>query len=65
MAKAEKLKSGNWRAKAYMGTDENGKKIFQSFTAATKKEAEYLAAEAIVKKKEKVKNMTVGDAIDK
>lgn len=65
MAKAEKLKSGNWRAKAYMGTDENGKKIFQSFTAATKKEAEYLAAEAVVKKKEKVKNMTVGEAIDK
>lgn len=65
MAKAEKLKSGNWRAKAYMGTDENGKKIFQSFTAATKKEAEYLAAEAVLKKKEKVQNLTVGEAIDK
>lgn len=65
MSKAEKLKSGNWRAKAYMGTDENGKKIFQSFTASTKKEAEYLAAEAVLKKKEKVKNMTVGEAIDK
>lgn len=65
MAKAEKLKSGNWRAKAYMGTDENGKLIFQSFTASTKKEAEYLAAEAVLKKKEKAKNMTVGEAIDK
>ncbi len=65
MSKAEKLKSGNWRAKAYMGTDENGKKIFQSFTASTKKEAEYLAAEAVLKKKEKVKNITVGEAIDK
>lgn len=65
MAKAEKLKSGNWRAKAYMGTDENGKKIFQSFTASTKKEAEYLAAECVLKKKEKVQNQTVGEAIDK
>lgn len=41
MAKAKKLKSGNWRCKANYTI--NGEHKSKSFTAATKKEAEYLA----------------------
>ena len=33
MAKAAKLPSGNWRAVAFVGTDENRKKIRKNFTA--------------------------------
>lgn len=43
MAKAKKLPSGNFRCQACRTV--NGKKIVKSFTAPTKKEAEYLAAE--------------------
>lgn len=45
MAKAKKLPSGNWRVQVYSHTDENGKRHYKSFTASTKKEAEYMAAE--------------------
>lgn len=45
MAKAKKLPSGSWRAQVFVGLDENGKQIRKSFTAPTKKEAEFLAAE--------------------
>ena len=45
MAKATKLPSGKWRCRAYIGKDANGKQISKSFTAATKKEAEFLAAQ--------------------
>ena len=41
MAKAKKLPSGNWRVQVY---DKNTNK-YKSFTATTKKEAEYKAAE--------------------
>lgn len=51
MAKAKKLPSGNWRARAFIGTDSDGKKQYKSFTAPTKREAEYLAAEFLAKKK--------------
>jgi integrase len=66
MAKAEKLPSGNWRVLVFDGRDENGKRGFSSFTAGTKKEAEYAAAEYALKKKRdfKPENMTVGDAIE-
>lgn len=64
MAKAKKLPSGNWRVNLYVGTDDNGKRIYKSFTAETKKEAEFLAAEYNLKRKEKPKDITVGDAID-
>ena len=40
----------------YLGKDENGKNIYKSVTADTKKEAEYLAAEMQLKKKEKAKS---------
>lgn len=40
---ARKLPSGSWRARLFLGEDENGKKHYKSFTAATKREAERLA----------------------
>lgn len=45
MAKAKKLPSGNYRCQIYCGTDENGKRVYKSFTAESKKEAELMAAE--------------------
>lgn len=65
MANAKKLPSGNWRVRVCIGKDDNGKYIYKSFTAETKKEAEYLASEFLIKHKEKPSNMTVGDAINK
>lgn len=44
MAKARKLPSGNWRVQVLDYIDGDGKKHRRSFTAPTKKEAEYLAA---------------------
>ncbi len=61
--KAKKLPSGNWRARAYY--TENGEQKCKSFTAETKKEAEYLASMFLVKEKDRKKcGMTVGQAID-
>ena len=65
MAKAKKLPSGNWRVQVFAGTDSNGKRIMKSFTAETKKEAEFLAAQFTARHKEPVSEMTVGKAIDK
>ena len=48
MATAKKLPSGSYRVRAFIGIDENGKKITKSFTAPTKKQAEYLASEYLV-----------------
>lgn len=66
MAKAKKLPSGSWRALAYDYTDNDGKRHYESFTAETKKEAEYLAAEFALNKKDrtKPKDYTLGEAID-
>ena len=61
--KAKKLPSGNWRARAYY--TENGKKICKSFTAGTKKEAQFLASEFLMKKRNRAESgMTLGEAID-
>ena len=65
MAKAKKLPSGNWRVMLYVGKDENEKRKYKSFTAETKKEAEYAAAEYAIKRKEKPKDMTFGEALDR
>jgi integrase len=84
MAKAVKLKSGNWRTRAYSHDeivldengsivyDENGKpkkrKIFKSFTAPTKKESQFLAAQFALdqkRKKSKTENLTLLEAIEK
>ena len=44
MPKAKKLPSGSWRAQVYSHTAD-GKRIYKSFTAKTKAQAEMLAAE--------------------
>lgn len=65
MAKAKKLPSGSWSVNQFIGMDQNGKRIYKRFTATTKREAEYLAAEYVAKKKRPVGRMTVGEAIDR
>jgi integrase len=66
MATAKKLKSGKWRTLVYSHT-ENGKRKYESFTADTKKESEYLAAEFAISKETKGQeclSMTFGKALD-
>lgn len=67
MAKAKKLPSGSWRCLAYDYTDSEGKRHYESFTAESKKEAEYMAAEFILNKEKKKRpdNMSLYDALDK
>lgn len=63
--KPEKLKSGNWRCKVFLGTDADGKKKFASVTAPTKKEALAKAAElATDTKLIEQRKLTVGYCID-
>lgn len=66
MANAKKLPSGSWRVLLYCGKKEDGKPIYKSFTAPTRKQAEAAAALYAVQKKRKEEcGMTVGEAIDK
>lgn len=51
MPKARKLPSGSWRAEVYTGIGQDGKRKYKSFTADTRREAEYLAAEYAAKRK--------------
>lgn len=39
MAEPKKLPSGSWRVRVFLGKDKNGKKIYKSVTASSKKEA--------------------------
>ncbi|MBQ9081996.1 MAG: site-specific integrase [Clostridia bacterium] len=66
MATAKKLPSGQWRVLLYVGKDDEGKRKYKSFTAPTKKEAEYMAAEYNISEKKPTipVNMTVGQLID-
>ena len=65
MATAKKLPSGSWRVLVYVGTV-NGKRQYQSFTAATKRDAEYAAAEYLHTTGKAVhQDMTVGEAVDR
>lgn len=45
MATAKKLASGNYRVRVYIGKNADGKPQYKSFTAPTKKEAEFAAAQ--------------------
>lgn len=67
MATARKLPSGSWRARAYLGKDENGKDITVSFTAPTKREAEKRAATYALENHRSSKSfgVTVKDIIDR
>lgn len=66
--KAKKMPSGNWWVQLSIGKDESGKNIRKSFTAPTKAEAEYAAAQYKMqhkKVKESFQKMTVRTAIEK
>lgn len=66
--KAKKLPSGSWNVQVFVGIDQNGKRIRKSFTAPTKKEAEYLAASFKAHHQEVTRDssaMTLSEAIDK
>lgn len=66
MAKAKKLPSGSWRCEIYLGRDENGKKIRKSFTADTKKDAEYMASDYLINHADEPEKpeITFGTALD-
>ena len=67
MAKAKKLPSGNWRVNLFVNTDPvTGKRVYKSFTAPTKREAEYMAAEYKMGiQKRTGANMTLHDAMQR
>jgi len=68
MAKAKKLPSGAWRCLVYDYTDDANKRHYESFTAASRKEAEYLAAEFTLNKKNRKRDteqLTVKTAAEK
>ncbi len=56
MATAKKLPSGNYRVRVLEYTDVNKVKHYKSFTAPTKKEAEYLATNFLINAKEDKRN---------
>ena len=64
MATARKLPSGSWRIRVFSHTDSSGKKIYKSFTASTKKQAEMLAAQYAANEKTDRLDITFGDAMD-
>ena len=65
MAKAKKLPSGNWNVKVFSHI-ENGKRKYESFTAESKAEAEYLASQFKHEKEERQSgNITVKEAMDR
>lgn len=57
MAKAHKTKFGKWRVQLYIGKNAEGKNQYKSFTADTKKEAEYLAAQYALTLKESLRDL--------
>lgn len=65
MAKAKKLKSGNWRCLVYSHTDSHGKRIYESFTASTKAEAEAMAAQfKLDTDRKRTEDVTVKEAVE-
>lgn len=66
MATAKKLPSGNWRAQVFAGLSPEGKRIYKSFTAETKKEAEFLAAQFAQTQKDVTRSdMTLREATER
>lgn len=63
MATAKKTPSGKWRCLAYIGKDENGKRQYKSFTAASKKEAEFQATLFLTNKRYEENSMTISKAV--
>ena len=65
MATPKKLPSGNWRVRVYVYTDESNVRHYRSFTAATRKDCAYMAAEfAQNKARIAAGDLTVAEAID-
>ena len=73
MAKAKKLPSGNWRVQVFShyepavlpdGTEKK-KRIYESFTAATKREAERMAAVWAADRTARPEDITVREAVKK
>lgn len=66
MATAKRLPSGSYRVNLYVGKDKDGKRIYKSFTADTKKEAEYAAAQYNIKRKENTSaKLTLREAVSR
>lgn len=65
MATAKRLPSGQWRTQVYDYTDAAGKRHYESFTAETKKESEYLAAQFAMEKERRrhMSSASLRDAI--
>lgn len=64
--KAKKLPSGNWRCQVYSHTDSSGKRIYESFTASSKREAEMLAMQFKADKERlQADDITVKEAVDR
>ena len=66
MSTARKLPSGNWRARVYSHTTEDGVIHYESFTSSTKQEAEMLATKWANNKNRKntPSNKTVAECIE-
>ncbi len=66
MAKPTKLPSGNWRIRILDYTDADKKKHYKSFTAPTKKEVMYMAAEySLNKKDDTYEDLILSEAYDR
>lgn len=68
MATAKRLPSGSWRVQVYAGKAPDGKRQYVSFTALTKKEAEYEALQYQLHYREVTRdasNMTLNEAMEK
>ena len=63
--KAKKLPSGNWNCLVYSHTDSAGKRVYESFTAPSKREVEMLAMQFKANKDRlKTDDITVKEAVE-
>ncbi len=66
MAKAKKLPSGSYRCQVFDHTDANGKRHYKSFTAPTKREAEFAATQwAAEKSGPGIEDITLYEAVSR
>lgn len=66
MARARKLPSGNWRVLIFVGKDEQGKRIYKSFTDPDRAMAEFYASEYRAKHKDvPICDLTLEQAIER
>ena len=61
----QKLPSGSVRIQVYDFTDSLGKKHYRSFTAPTRQEAEFMAAQFKLHKNDHTEKLTVSEAVDR